>query len=870
MQTGRCGFAAAATVTDFNHLGGVVVANGLHSCATDEVCAGEEIMSSLTRDVRYALRQFSKKPAFFAIVVLTLGLGIGANAAIFSLVDWLVLRSLPISNPEQVQFLVFARPAGNNEVQFSYPEFTEIQKQTTGIFSGMTPFIFGGLEGAQNAQNGLTVDGVTKPIQTVYVGSDFFPLLGIAPAAGRFFLPDEGRVAGSDAVVILSYNYWTSRFNSDSTIFGRAAFINGHPVTVVGVTPKGFLGPTPLVEAQAYLPLGMYSIERGVASDFLSNPKTRSMVAFARLKPQIRKSQVQSELAVVGQRLLKEFPRDGAIGELRANQLRPPGLISGEVNPLPKLAALFLILGGMVLALACVNVANLFLVRSFGRQREMAVRAALGAGNSRLIRQLLTESLTVAALGGALGILLAVGATRIMRSVPLQVELPFVLDFGLNWRVFLYVVAVASVTAILVTLVPMIRIWRGNLQETLHEGGRGSTGARQQLRAILVGSEVAACVTLLVISGLFVRSLRGLQKADLGFNAQSVLNLTLDSDEIGYGEAQGRSFYSEILERTRAIPGVESASLASAVPLDNNISGSDLVIPGFSANPNSPAPHALFCDVSSEYFATNRIALLRGREFSATDNEHSAAVAVINRAMADRYWPGQDPVGRSFTTAADPNRPLTIVGVAGNVRMSELYGPFELIYYRPITQSYAGVETLQIRSSRSPQELQSEVRNIAHSLSPTLPIYGVRRMSEVLHGGNGLLLFEVGASLPATLGVLGLVLTLVGLYGLTSYTVSQRTQEIGIRMALGADRKDIFRLVVGHGLKLAGVGILIGLVAPFTLTRLMSSLLYKVSPADPVTIAASAILFLAAAFFASYVPARRAARVDPMIALRYE
>jgi predicted permease len=827
-------------------------------------------MSTLMRDARYALRQFYKNPAFFAIVVLTLGLGIGANTAIFSLVDWLVLRSLPISKPEQMQFLVFSRPAGNNEVQFSYPEFTEIQKQTVSIFSGMTPFIFGGLEGPQNAPNGLTVDGITKPIETVYVGSEFFPLLGIAPAAGRFFLQTEGKAAGADPVLILSYNYWKSRFSGDSSVVGRAAFINGHPVTIVGVTPKAFLGPTPLVEAQAYLPLGMYSIERGVASDFLSNPKMRNMVAFARLKPQIRKSQMESELAVVGQRLLKEFPRNGAMGELRANQLRPPGLISGAVNPLPKLAALFLILGGLVLALACVNVANLFLVRSFGRQREMAVRAALGAGNGQLTRQLLTESLMIAALGCALGILLGVSTTRFIRSVPLQVDLPFVLDFGFSWHVFLYAFAVAAATAIVVMLVPMIRICRGNLQETLHAGGRGSTDARQRLRALLVGGEVAACVTLLVISGLFVRSLRDVQNADLGFNPQSVLNLTLDSNEIGYTEAQGRSFYSEILERTRALPGVDSASLASAVPLDDSIPGSDLLIPGFSADPNSPAPHALHCDVSSDYFVTNGIALIRGREFTAADNAHSAAVALVNRAMADRYWPGQDPVGRSFATATDSNHPLTIVGITGNVRMNELYGPFELVYYRPITQSYAGVETLQIRSGHSPQELQAEVRNIAQSLSPTLPIYGVRRMSEVLHGGNGLLLFEVGASLPATLGLLGLVLTLVGLYGLTSYSVSQRTQEIGIRMALGAQRHDILRLIGRQGFAVIAAGLTTGLLVAFVVGQLVGDFLVGVVPTDPITYLGVSVLLTMIALLATYVPVRRATHVDPVVALRHE
>jgi len=827
-------------------------------------------MSTLTLDVRYALRQLHKNPAFFAIVVLTLGLGIAANTAIFSLVDWLILRTLPISKPGQMQFLVFSRPSGNNEVQFSYPEFAEIQKQTTGVFSGMTPFIFGGMEGAQNKQNGLTVDGITKSIQTVYVGSDFFPLLGLAPAAGRFLLNVEGESAGSDPVVILSYNYWQTRFSGDPTIVGRAAFLNGHAVTIVGIATKGFLGPTPLVEAQAYLPLGMYAIERGVAAGFLTNPKARCIVTFARLKPEATTSQMQSELAVVGRRLLKEYPRDGLIGELRANQLRPPGLFSGAVNPLPKLAALFLILAAMVLALACVNVANLFLVRTFGRQREMAVRAALGAGNSRLMRQLLTESLLVAALGCALGILLGVSATRLMSSMPLHLDLPIVLDFGFNWHAFLYAFAVAGAAAILVMLVPMIRIWRGNLQEILHEGGRGSTGGRQRVRSILVGSEVAACLTLLVISGLFVRSLRGLQTADFGFNPRSVLNLTLDSNQIGYSEAQGRAFYSAILERTRALPGVQSASLASAVPLDDVVSGSDLMIPGLSTGVNQPAPHALYCDVSSDYFATNRIALIRGRDFTSADNEHSAAVAVINRAMADRYWPGQDPVGRSFATAADPSHPLTIVGVAGNVRMNEPYGPFELVYYRPIAQSYDGVETLQIRSARGPQELQSEVRSIAQSLAPTLPIYGVRTMDDVLHGGNGLLLFELGASLPATLGALGLVLTLVGLYGLTSYTVTQRTQEIGIRMALGAQRGDILRMIGSEGIVVIVAGLAGGLVTALTVGRLVGDFLVGIQPTDPITYVGVSAMLAAIALLAAYVPVRRASRVDPVVALRHE
>jgi len=827
-------------------------------------------LATLIQDIRYALRQMGRNPAFFAVVVLTLALGIGANTAIFSLVDWLVLRKLPIPQPEQMHFLVFSRPGANGEVQFSYQEFGEIAAQTTNIFSGMTPFIFGGLEGAQNSQNGLTVDGVTKPIQTVYVGSDFFPLFGVAPGAGRLLLRREGKDATADPVVMLSYNYWEGRFGGDPNIVGKAASINGHPVTIVGIIPKGFLGPTPMIEAQAYLPLGMYSIERGVSGDFLADPKARVIVGFARVKPGTTDRQIQSQLAVVGRHLLKHYPRDPGIGELRANPLRPPGLLSGDVNPLPKLAALFLTLAVLVLALACVNVANLFLVRASTRQREMAVRAALGAGNRRLMRQMLTESLVVATLGCAVGILLGLAVTHVLSAVPLQSELPLVLNFDFSWRAFAYAFLVAAASALLVTIVPVIRIWRGDLREILHAGGRGSTGGRQRLRAILVGSEVAACLTLLIVSGLFVRSLRGVQNVDLGFNPQSVLNVTLDPNEIGYSEAQGRVFYRAVLERTEALPGVRSASLASSIPFGDNVSGSDLVIPGLATSSDRPAPHALYDVVSPNYFVTMGITLVRGRDFTSADNEGAAPVAVINEAMAEHFWPSQDPIGRSFSLTSDPKHSLTIVGVVRNVRMTGLYGPFDLIYYRPVAQSYEPVEILQLRSGRGPQELLPEVREVVQSFAPTIPIYGMRTMSEVLHGGNGLLFFELGASLAASLGFLGLVLAVVGVYGLMSYAVTQRTQEIGIRMALGARRNDIVRVMGRQGLVIVGAGLLAGLLAAFGVGQLVGDFLVGISPTDPITYGGVSVLLATIALLATYIPVRRASRLDPMVALRHE
>ena len=826
-------------------------------------------MNGVIQDIRYAVRQLRKSPGFFCIVVLTLGLGIGANTAIFSMVDWLVLRSLPIKEPEQMHFLAFAKSGQNSEIEFSYPEFEEIQQRTTNVFSDMTPFIFGGLMGAQNSQNGMTANGTTQAVQTAYVGGNFFTVLGIAPVAGRLILGTEGKVAGADPVVVLSYNYWQTRFGADPAIVGKAVFINGHPVTIIGVAAKGFLGPTPLLQVQAYLPLSMYPVEKGVGADFLAQPDARSMIALARVKPGVDSKQVQSELTVVGQNLLKEYQRDKEFRELRANRLRPPGIISGG-NPFPKLAGLFMTLAVLVLALACVNVANLFLVRAAGRQREMAIRAALGARSGRLVRQLLTESLVVAVLGCGVGVLLGLAASQLFGSVPLQSDLPIVFDFTFSWHVFAYAFAVSVAAALVVGVVPAMRVRHGTLRDVLHEGGRTSTGGRQHLRSSLVAIQVGGSLTLLIVAGLFVRSLRGVQSADLGFDPRSVINVTLDPNEIGYTEAQSRVFYRSILERTRALPGVESASLASAVPLSESVQTKDLTIPGYPASSEHEAPHAEFNAVSTGYFATMRIGLRRGRDFSDVDNENSLRVAVINQAMAERYWPGQDPLGKSFTVTFDATRPVTIVGVAQNHRMGQLYGPFEPIFYLPAAQSNSSAETLQVRTAQSAGDIVSQVRTIAQSLAPAVPVYGVRTMMEVLHGGNGLLFFEVGASLAAALGSLGLILATVGIYGVMSYAVKQRTQEIGIRIALGAQRRDILAMVGRQGVLIIGAGLVAGLFAAFAVGRLVNDFLVGVASTDLVTYAGVSVLLAAVAGLATYIPTWRATRVDPMVALRYE
>ena len=829
-------------------------------------------IETLWQDLRYGTRMLRKNPGFTIIAILTLALGIGANTAIFSMVDWLMFQQLPVKEPRALTYLGLNQGGPlHNDSQFSFPEYQQITEESGAAFDGMTAVSFGGASSGQSTPDGMTFQGRTLPVQTFFVSGNFFSFLGLKPVLGRFFTAQEGSTADADPVVVLSWEYWQSRFLGDESIVGKSVAINGHPMTIIGVGPKDFYGPTPLLHVQAYLPLGMLVIDAGTPPDFLAKSDVRPLNIFARLKHGGSLKQVEPTLAVAGQHLLARYPRpDEKIISMHAVPLRPPGMMSGAgTNPLARTAVIFLTLGILVLMLACVNVANLLLVRAAARQAEMAVRSALGAARRRLIRQLLTESLLLALLGCAAGIATGLVATHALTTIHFPTTLPISFDFHFNWFVFACALLAALVSSLIAGIVPAWQAARTELNAVLHDSGRSLTSRRQRLRSLMVMVQVAGSLCLLIVAGLFARSLQSAQHSDVGFATHSIANLTMDPNQIGYSEARGQAFYRDLLQRMRTLPGVESASLAAWVPMGDTQFGGKIDVPGIAPVKGEPGPSALFNAVSPGYFHTIGIPIERGRDITDSDSASAPRVALINDAMAEKYWHGQDPLGHQFFVPDDAKRPIQIIGVVRNFRMVDTYSPIEPAYFIPLTQHYFSTITLHLHTAAPDSNILREVLPIVDSLAPTMPVYA-SSMSEALNGINGLFLFRLGAILTGILGGLGLVLAIVGVYGVMSYAVSQRTQEIGIRMALGAQRGQILRLIGRQGILLVSAGIVIGLLLAFVVGQLVRDFLVGIGPADAPTYLLVSALLAAVAATACLIPARRAVNVDPIAALRSE
>ena len=816
-------------------------------------------LGNFLEDVRYGVRQMRRSPGFTAAAILTLAMGIGANTAIFSVVDSFLLRPLPVADPGQITVLDSPQKQGFALPLFSIPDYRDLCVQAGTVFSGMFSYL--------SRFDGLSVNGKAERIRASYVSGNFFSTLGIQPAQGRFILPSEGETAGADPVMVLSYNYWKGRFGGDPEIVGTKVSVDGHPVTIVGVAPEGFYGINVLVAQQAYLPLGMAVF--GQAPDFMANRGSRLVYVGARLQPGRSVQQAQASLDVVARRLSQQYSdtdKDLAIEvfpELRARPIPQAGRLMVVI------AGLFLGLTAIVLLLACVNVANIMLVRSTTREREMATRAALGAPRSRLVRQLLTESMLLALAGGAAGILLGYLGSRALGSVDLHANLSFWV--GLDWRVLAYALGAAILTGLIVGTVPALRAARGDLSAILRSGGRGMIGAHQRLRCALVVAQVGGSLMLLIIAGLFVRSLGAAQQTKLGFDPSHVLNLGMDPKEIGYSAAQNRAFYKTLIDDVRALPGVLSVSTAAAVPMGYVIKGDSLAIDGYQPPSGQPAPNVSYNVISPDYFQTMRIPMARGRTFTDADDEKAQYVAIVNEVMAKHFWPNQDPLGRHFTMTREPKHSMQVVGIARDSRFLGVTLAINAHFYVPYAQhdEANSLETLQVRTAGAPELLIPEVERVVATVAPDLPVFDVETMTDALNTLAGLLIFKIGAALAAAFGILGIILATVGVYGVISYVASQRTHEIGIRMALGAHSQDILRMILGQGIVIVGAGLTIGLAAAFSAAHVVRNFV-TVSATDPLTYLIVSATLTLVAVLAGYIPARRATKVDPMVALRYE
>jgi len=804
-------------------------------------------MRTLINDVRYGLRALLHNPGFTLVAVLALALGIGANTAIFSVVNAILLRSLPFRDPSSL-VMVWEKSRLNDRNVVSPADYRDWKSQN---------HVFGDLAAVLDFLTvSLTGSGEPEELQAGAVTPNFFRLIGVRPIIGRDFLPSEA-TSGHDHFVILSHRLWRRRFGSDPGIVGRSIILNGELNQVIGVLPPDFKWNNR--QTDVWLPYGIRpDVDyRAVAG--------RYMRVVGRLKPEVTLQQAQSEMSTIARRLEEQYPQFNKNWGINLVPLHEQTV--GEARP----ALLVLLVAvGFVLLIACVNVANLLLAKAAARQREIAVRAALGAGRLRLIRQLLTESLLLAAAGGALGLLLATwGVDALVALGPRAI--PRLSDIHIDPAVFAFTALVSIGSGILFGIAPAIDISRTNLSDALKEGGRSAMGTvrRRRVRSILVVSEMALALVLLIGAGLMIRSFQRLGVAHPGFNADHLLTLRTQLASFKYSQDPAViAFYREVVERLRRLPGVRSAGAINYLPLGGLASATGFTIVG---RPDPGVGNEMVTGVrvvDPNYFRTMGMPLLKGRRFTEHDNQQSPHVLIISQTLAQRYFPDEDPVGKKLNVMWRDTPSEEIVGVVGDILHDGLEARPEAMIYWPAARMPYQFMTLVIRTDGDPMNMASTAIKEIRAMDPDQPVSDVRPMNTVVTESVSRQRFNM--MLLGIFAAVALVLAAVGIYGVMAYSVTQRTQEIGVRMALGASRNDVVRMVVGHGFILALAGVGFGLAAAFALTRLMKSLLFGITATDPVTYGGLSLLLVTVAAIACYIPARRATRIDPLLALRYE
>jgi putative ABC transport system permease protein len=818
----------------------------------------------MLNDIRFAFRMLIKYPAFSIVAFLAIVLGIGANTTVFGIVNTLLLRPLPVGHSDQVVkvFTTDNHIKGNQPM--SYLNFQDFAKQNT-VFTSMAAYTFAGM--------GMTRGSDTLNVAGLLVSGDYFDLLQVKPALGRTFLPEEDSTPNGHPVVVLGYNFW-KKLGADPGMVGSTVTLNGHAFTVIGVAPANFTGVDIGFAPDMWLPMSMHQWARPAGDFWFDSRRALFVNAMGRLKPGVTISQAGAQMKTIARQLERAYPdvnkeRSVALMSLEAAKAQGIGG-PGNENLAQSVSLLLLVAAGSILLIACANVANLLLARSTTRQREMAVRLALGAGRGRIVRQLLTESILLAVLGGVGGVFLAYCLGDVLVALLPPTPFPIVLNPHPDWRVILFAFIVAVLSGIIFGLAPALQTARWDLTQGLKERASTAGGAssRWNLRSLLVVAQIAVSLLLLIGSGLFLKSFYKAQAIDPGFRTDHLDLVTIAPLLAGYDKTRAVQVTRTIVDQIKQDPRVASADVNEWIPLGFGGEARTIMVEGRDMNDEHNRKFANFSPVTPGYLQTMGIPLLRGRNFTEHDMEKSAArVAIIDETMAKQFWPNEDALGRRFKFIVE-NEPVEVIGIARNSKAITLGETPTAMVYVPLTEMPDSGVTLFVHTVGPPAAMLSEIRRIIRDVDVHIPITYEKTIRD--HMAVALWPSWMGAVLLGSLGLLALVLASMGVYGVMAYSVNQRTRELGIRMALGAQSGQVLGLILRQGMLLAGVGLLLGLFAAFGSTRLAGTFLYGVNPSDPIIFFGVTFLLATTALLACYFPARRALKINPVTALRFE